>query len=59
MHKFIVVNKPESQNSTATSRSVEVELSLADNVNKLDKVHFNTEIPEEESTVSTDDSTVS
>ena len=59
MHKFIVVNKPESQNSTATSRSVEVELLHADNVNELDKVQFNTKKTEEESTVSTDDSTVS
>lgn len=59
MHKLIVVNKPESQNSTASSRSVEVELLHTDKVNELDKVQFNTKIPEEESTVSTDDSTVS
>ena len=58
MHKFIVVNKPESQNST--TMSVEVEISHANNVNEINKaLQFNNEIPEGETTISTDDSTVS
>jgi hypothetical protein len=54
MRKFIVANEPESQNST-----VEGGLLHADNEDELNKVQFNTEILEEESTVSNNDCTVS
>ena len=57
MHKFIVLNIPKNPNSTTTP--IEVLLSHADDVVELNKVQFNTELSEEESTVSTDNSTVS